>query len=86
MKIEIEGQDAIQATEELLKIEGIEGSYETIDEVERGEPEEGQILEATKRIPLNVRVGESVWLQEQLPIFGNFFSFDVGILNKILVF
>lgn len=38
MKIEIEGLDAINATEELLKIEGIEGSYEMIDEVERGEP------------------------------------------------
>ena len=35
MKIEIEGQDAVKATEELLNIEGIQGSYETIDEVER---------------------------------------------------
>ncbi len=38
MKIEIQGQYAVQAAEELLGIEGIEGSYETISEVERGEP------------------------------------------------
>jgi hypothetical protein len=35
MKIEIQGQDAIKATEELLAIEGLEGSYQTIEEVER---------------------------------------------------
>ncbi|MGK7951411.1 MAG: hypothetical protein AB4368_22155 [Xenococcaceae cyanobacterium] len=38
MKIEIQGQDAVKATEALLAIEGLEGSYETISEVERGEP------------------------------------------------
>lgn len=36
MKIEIQGRDAVKATEELLAIEGLEGSYQTIDEVERG--------------------------------------------------
>jgi len=30
----IEGQDAVKATEELLVIKGIEGSYQTVDEVE----------------------------------------------------
>ncbi|BAY41277.1 hypothetical protein NIES2111_56730 (plasmid) [Nostoc sp. NIES-2111] len=35
MKIEIQGQDAVKATEELLGIEGLEGSYQTVDEVER---------------------------------------------------
>ncbi|QIR38504.1 hypothetical protein HCG51_18535 [Tolypothrix sp. PCC 7910] len=35
MKIEIQGRDAVTATEELLAIEGLEGSYQTIDEVER---------------------------------------------------
>ena len=35
MQIEIEGQDAVKATEELLSIEGLEGSYETVSEVER---------------------------------------------------
>ncbi len=35
MKIEIQGQDAVTATEALLNIDGLEGSYETIDEVER---------------------------------------------------
>ncbi|MHC0068570.1 hypothetical protein ACWATR_37865 [Nostoc sp. UIC 10890] len=35
MKIEIQGKDAVKATEELLAIEGLEGSYQTIDEVER---------------------------------------------------
>ena len=38
MKIEIQGQYAVQAAEELLSIEGLSGSYETISEVERGEP------------------------------------------------
>ena len=40
MQIEIQGQDAVKATEELLRIvrrKGLEGSYETFDEVERGE-------------------------------------------------
>ena len=35
MKIEIIGTDAILATEELLSIQGLEGSYETVNEVER---------------------------------------------------
>lgn len=37
MKIEIQGAGAIKATEELLAITGIEGSYETPDATERGE-------------------------------------------------
>jgi hypothetical protein len=35
MKIEIQGQDAVTATEELLAMESVEGSYQTLDEVER---------------------------------------------------
>ena len=35
MQIEIQGPDAVAATEELLSIEGIQGSYETRKEVER---------------------------------------------------
>ncbi|MEA5606015.1 hypothetical protein [Nostoc sp. UHCC 0252] len=35
MKIEIQGRDAVKATEELLAIEGLEGNYQTIEEVER---------------------------------------------------
>ena len=35
MKIEIQGQYAVQAAEELLSIEGLSGSYETVSEVER---------------------------------------------------
>jgi hypothetical protein len=35
MKIEIEGQDAVNATEELLAIEGLQGTYQSIDEIER---------------------------------------------------
>ena len=38
MKLEIQGRDAVAAAEELLAIEGLSGSYETVDEVERGEP------------------------------------------------
>ncbi|MBP0029857.1 hypothetical protein [Roseofilum sp. Guam] len=37
MKIEIVGQDAEVATEELLSIAGIEGSYETVDEPQKAE-------------------------------------------------
>jgi hypothetical protein len=35
MKIEIIGKDAISATEELLDAEELEGTYETVKEVER---------------------------------------------------
>jgi hypothetical protein len=35
VKIEIQGQDAVSAAEELLRIEGLEGSYQTPEEVER---------------------------------------------------
>lgn len=35
MQIEIQGLDAVNATEELLRIEGVQGSYETLDAVER---------------------------------------------------
>ena len=37
MKIEIQGRDAVVATEALLAIEGLEGSYQVLEEVERGE-------------------------------------------------
>ena len=35
MQIEIQGQDVVKATEDLLNIQGLEGSYETVDDVER---------------------------------------------------
>lgn len=35
LKINVQGQDAVQVTEELLAIEGVEGSYEVQDEVKR---------------------------------------------------
>ena len=35
MKIEIIGKDAISATEELLNAEELEGTYETIEEVQK---------------------------------------------------
>jgi hypothetical protein len=35
MKIEIEGRDAVEATKELLAIEGIEGSYQTVEEADK---------------------------------------------------
>ena len=35
MQIEIQGRSAVPATEELLNIQGLQGSYETVDEVER---------------------------------------------------
>jgi len=35
MKVEIQGQDAVNATEALLRIKGLEGSYQMLDAVER---------------------------------------------------
>jgi hypothetical protein len=35
MQIEIVGQDAVQVTEELLAIDGIKGSYEVLNAVQR---------------------------------------------------
>ena len=35
MKIEIQGEGAVNATEKLLQIEGVQGSYQTLDAVER---------------------------------------------------
>jgi hypothetical protein len=35
MKIEIQGQGAINATEALLQIDGVQGSYQTLNAVER---------------------------------------------------
>ncbi|MFB2970183.1 hypothetical protein ACE1CD_14500 [Aerosakkonema sp. BLCC-F183] len=35
MQIEIQGRDAVKATGELLAIEGLQGSYEIIDETEK---------------------------------------------------
>ena len=37
MKLEIQGRDAVVATKELLAIEGLEGSYQILEEVQRGE-------------------------------------------------
>ncbi len=37
MKLEIQGRDAVVATKELLAIEGLSGSYQILEEVERGE-------------------------------------------------
>lgn len=35
MQIEIKGQDAVKAAEELLSIKGLDGSYETVSEEEK---------------------------------------------------
>lgn len=35
MQIEIEGQEAVKATEELLAIAGLEGNYQSFEETER---------------------------------------------------
>ncbi|MGB3513131.1 MAG: hypothetical protein WBA93_28735 [Microcoleaceae cyanobacterium] len=59
IKIEIEGLDAIQATEEMLGIKGIEGSYETINEVER----EGTLATIATIVGI---VGGTLTIAEQL--------------------
>ncbi len=37
MKLEIQGRDAVAAAEAFLAIEGLKGSYQILEEVERGE-------------------------------------------------
>ena len=59
MKIEIIGTDAILATEELLTIQGLEGSYETVNEVER------EALLTTIATIVGI-VGGSITIAEQL--------------------
>lgn len=59
MKIEIQGQDAVQAAEELLSIEGLQGSYETIDEVER----EGTLATIATIVGI---IGGTMTISEQL--------------------
>jgi hypothetical protein len=59
MKIEIVGQEAVYATEELLAIEGIEGSYETLDAVQR----EGTLATIATIIGI---VGGSLTIAEKL--------------------
>lgn len=59
MKIEIQGRDAIAATEEILAIEGVEGSYQTIDEVER----EGTVATIATIVAI---VGGSLTIAEKL--------------------
>ncbi len=59
MKIEIQGQDAVAVTEELLAMEGVEGSYQTLDEVER----EGTIATIATIVGI---VGGSMTIAEKL--------------------
>jgi hypothetical protein len=59
MKIEIQGQDAVAATEELLAMKGVEGSYQTLDEVER----EGTIATIATIVGI---VGGSMTIAEKL--------------------
>ena len=59
IKIEIQGQDAVLATEEMLAINGLQGSYETINEVER----EGVLTTIATIVGL---VGGSLTIAEQL--------------------
>ncbi|MGD1714295.1 hypothetical protein [Dapis sp. BLCC M172] len=59
LKIAIEGLDSVQVAEEILAIEGIEGSYETINEVER----EGTLATIATIVGI---VGGSLTIAEQL--------------------
>lgn len=64
MKIEIQGQEAIAATEELLAIEGLKGSYETLQEVER----EGTLATIATIVGI---VGGSLTIAEKLYQWSN---------------
>ena len=60
MKIEIQGRDAVNATEEMLLIEGLDGSYQTLDAVER----EGTLV--TTIATIVAIVGGSLTIAEKL--------------------
>ena len=62
MKIEIIVTDAILATEELLTIQGLEGNYETVNEVER----EGLLTTIATIATIVGIVGGSITIAEQL--------------------
>lgn len=62
MEIEIQGQDSINAVEELLNIEGIQGSYETIDEIEKDIKENLTIIANIFTITVGtITVGERLY-------------------------
>ena len=78
MRIEIEGQDAITATEELLAIEGLEGSYEKINEIEK----EGTLANIATIVGIasgTITIGEKIyeWYQKYKK------SQEVGNKSKI---
>ena len=80
MKIEIQGQNAIQATEELLSIEGIDGSYETIDEIER----EGTL--ATIATIVGITVGTMTIAEKLYQLKKKYFQDSTGSrIEKVLI-
>ena len=80
MKIEIQGQDAVQATEELLGIEGIDGSYETVDEIER----EGTL--ATIATIMGITVGTMTIAEKLYRLKKKYFQNSTGLrIEKVLI-
>ncbi len=67
LKIAIDGLDAIQATEEILAIEGIEGSYEKV-----GNEREGTL--ATIATIIGIGAGTSVIINNTLTIAEKIFQ------------
>lgn len=83
IKIEIQGQDAIAATEALLKIEGIQGSYQAPDEVER----EGTLVTIATIVGI---VSGSLTVAEKLYEWNKKYqksseSFDGARIEKVLM-
>lgn len=64
IKIEIQGLDAVLATEEMLVIDGLQGSYKTINEVER----EGTLATIATIVGI---VGGSLTIAEKLYQWNN---------------
>ena len=80
MKIEIQGQYAIQAAEELLDIEGIDGSYETVGEVEK----EGTL--ATIATIVGITVGTITIAEKLYHLKKKYFQNSTGSrIEKVLI-
>jgi hypothetical protein len=80
MKIEIIGTDAILATEELLTIQGLEGNYETVNEVER------EAILTTIATIVGI-VGGTITIAEQLHKWSQKYqqSSDGAKIEKVLI-
>lgn len=65
MQIEIEGQDAVKVAQEILSLEGIQGSFEIVEEVEEVEEVEKEGTLVTIATIIGITTG-TITLAEKL--------------------